>query len=216
VAGNAGASYGVAIDEFDSKQIGKPDSAPAELGTNRGFSHYFGLNNFFAANKPIITGDTVKGSAYNLRVQDRLLENANLITTGTLTLQQASTQTLNNDVYTYARYSGDNSTAQRLARLNSDLVSFDAAGGLPATQQSLQGYSSQLLGFISQRSSEATDSATNAKVLLDGFVSKSDAGSGVNLDEELANTITFQNAYAASARIITTVNKMYEDLLQSF
>ena len=215
VGGNAGASYGVAIDELDSKQIGKPDGSPAEAGTNRGFSHYFGLNNFFAANAPTLTGDTVKGSAFNLKVQDRLIANANLISTGTLSKQESSTASNNLDVYTYARYAGDNTVAQRLAKLNSDLISFDSAGGLPATQQSLQGYSSQLLGFISQRSSEASDNATNAKVLFDGFVSRADAGSGVNLDEELANTITFQNAYAATARIITTVNKMYEDLLQT-
>ena len=45
---------------------------------------------------------------------------------------------------------------------------------------------------------------------------RSETVSGVNLDEELANTITFQNAYSANARVITTVNKMYEDLLQAF
>jgi flagellar hook-associated protein 1 FlgK len=72
------------------------------------------------------------------------------------------------------------------------------------------------LGYVSQRSAEATDNAANTKILYDGFVSKSDAASGVNLDEELANTVTFQNAYSATARVITIVNKMYEDLLQAF
>lgn len=216
IGGNAGESYGVAIDELDSQQLGKPDGAPAEAGTNWGFSHYFGLNNFFASNSLTTTGDAQKGSAVNLRVQDRLLANASLISTGSLVRQEKSVATNNNDVYTYVRFSGDNSVAQRLARLNSDVISFDAAGGLPATSQSLQGYSSQVLGFLAQRSSEARDNAANAQTLFDGFVSESEAGSGVNLDEELANTITFQNAYSATARVISIVNQMYESLLETF
>jgi flagellar hook-associated protein FlgK len=216
VGGNSGQTYSVAIDELNSQQIGKPDNIPSEPGTNWGFSHYFGLNNFFTANNPTTTGETLKGSAYKLSVQDRLLENANLISTGTLVQQSKSAASGNRDVYTYARYSGDNTIAQGLAKFNSQLVSFDAAGGLPTAQQSLQSYTSEILGFVSQRSSEASDNAANAQILFDGFKSKSDAVSGVNLDEELANTVTFQNAYSATARVITIVNKMYEELLQSF
>jgi flagellar hook-associated protein 1 FlgK len=216
IGGNSGQTYSVAIDEMDSQQLGKPNSAPAEAGTNWGFSHYFGLNNFFTANNPTTTGETLKGSAFKLSVQDRLLENANLISTGALTQQSKSAATGNRDVYTYARYSGDNSIAQSLAKFNSQLLAFDAAGGLPTAQQSLQSYTSEILGFVSQRSSEASDNAANAQILFDGFKSKSDAVSGVNLDEELANTVTFQNAYSATARVITIVNKMYEELLQSF
>ncbi len=209
-------TYGVAIDELDSKQLGKLDQSPAEDGTNWGFSHYFGLNNFFASNEPSTTGDTVAGSAYYLKVQDRLLANANLITTGNLSLQTANADTNYQEIYTYARYVGDNSAIQQIAKLNSQLVSFDAAGGLSSTQLSLQGYTSDIMGFISQRSSEATDNAASAKVLYDGFVSKSESISGVNLDEELANTITFQNAYSATARVMSIVNDMYEQLLQAF
>ena len=36
---------------------------------------------------------------------------------------------------------------------------------------------------------------------------------GVNLDEELANMVNFQNAYAASGRIIKTVDELFDVLL---
>ena len=36
--------------------------------------------------------------------------------------------------------------------------------------------------------------------------------SGVNLDEELANIVVFQNAYAASARVIQTTNELFDQL----
>jgi flagellar hook-associated protein FlgK len=155
IGGNSGVSYGVAIQELDSKQLGKPDGLPAEAGTNRGFSHYFGLNNFYASNDETLTGDTLRNSAYNLQVEDRLLKDPNLIATGTLSLQEATAATGGRPVYTYARYAGENSIAQQIAKLNTGLLTFDAAGGLPVSQQSLQGYTSDLLGFVSQRSSEA-------------------------------------------------------------
>jgi flagellar hook-associated protein 1 FlgK len=37
--------------------------------------------------------------------------------------------------------------------------------------------------------------------------------SGVNLDEELTALTSYQQAYAAGARLLTVVNQMYEDLL---
>lgn len=216
VAGNAGATYAVSINELDSKQLGKPDATPAEAGTNLSFSHYFGLNNFFKSNALTATGDTLRNSAYNLAVQDHLIVNPNLISTGKLIQQTASTASNNLDVYTYARYAGDNSIAQQLALLNTQVLSFDAAGGLPAVQLSLQAYAGQVIGSVAQKSSAANDNTANAEFIFNGFKSKQQAISGVNLDEELANTILFQNAYSATARVVTVVNKMYEDLIASF
>ena len=37
--------------------------------------------------------------------------------------------------------------------------------------------------------------------------------SGVNMNEELTNLIRFQNSYGASAKVITTVEKMLDTLL---
>lgn len=36
---------------------------------------------------------------------------------------------------------------------------------------------------------------------------------GVNVDEEMANLVTYQNAYAASARVVTTITEMFDTLL---
>jgi flagellar hook-associated protein 1 FlgK len=36
---------------------------------------------------------------------------------------------------------------------------------------------------------------------------------GVNLDEELSNLTIYQNAYAASARVISIVQTMYDALM---
>ena len=39
--------------------------------------------------------------------------------------------------------------------------------------------------------------------------------SGVNMDEELSNMLIYQNAFSASARIITTVREMFDTLLDA-
>ena len=46
----------------------------------------------------------------------------------------------------------------------------------------------------------------------DAFKSKS----GVNLDEEAANLIRYQQAYAAAAKVITVADEMFDILLSSF
>ncbi len=42
------------------------------------------------------------------------------------------------------------------------------------------------------------------------------ATSGVDIDTEMANLMALQNAYSANARVMSTVNSMYQSLLQAF
>jgi flagellar hook-associated protein FlgK len=208
-------SYCVAIDTMDSTQLGNPTGSPPELGTNWGFSHYFGLNNFFTSNAPIASGDTLKNSAIHLAVADRIVADPNLISTGKIALQNQPADVTKPAQYTYVLYSGDNSVAVQLANLSKQTVAFDQAGGLPNTSVTLQAYTSNFLGYTASQTNAAADTATNAKALYDGFKSRQQATTGVNLDEELANTITFQNAYSATARVVSVVNQMYESLIQA-
>ena len=38
--------------------------------------------------------------------------------------------------------------------------------------------------------------------------------SGVNIDQEMANLLTLQNAYAANARVLSTVKDMFDTLMK--
>lgn len=208
-----GNEFTISINELDSKQLGKLDEVPPQAGTNRGFSHFFELNNFFESNKPTTTGDTVNNSAINLSVEQRLRDNPNLITTGELVRSAQPTDPNAKPIYTYERYNGDNSVVQRLAKVGITAMSFDAAGGLPTANLSLNGYTGEMLGFIATKTAMAQNSLTDTLTLLSGFESRADAISGVNMDEELANMIIFQNAYTASARVITVTDQLFEELL---
>jgi flagellar hook-associated protein 1 FlgK len=203
--------YVIALDELDSADQGDNQGPPVVAGTGNGFSHYFGMNNFFDAPE----NGELKGSALNLRVQDRILKNPNLVAAGDLVLQKQPTDPNAPPQYTYVRYAGDNSVAQRIAALSSKSVSFDAVSGMPATQVSLQSYTSEMLGYMASITADATDTLDNAQILYDGFNNRAEAVSGVNLDEELANTVVFQNAYSATARIVTVVDEMFQSLIDA-
>ncbi len=208
----------IAISELDSQENGVSEAAanalsPEREPTNRAFSHYFELNNFFKSNQPSDTGDTLKNSAINLQVEDRFLNNASLISLGNLERSNQPADPNARPLYTYERFISDNSVIQKLAGLGITDQTFDAAGGLSGTNQTYVGYMGQILAYTASTTVRASTDNRDSTILLDGFIERSDAFSGVNVDEEMANTIIFQNAYNASARIITATNEMFDALL---
>ena len=57
--------------------------------------------------------------------------------------------------------------------------------------------------------------ARNAQqVVYEHAVEARDRVSGVNLDEELADLLRFQQAYQANAQVIQTANRIFDALLQ--
>jgi flagellar hook-associated protein FlgK len=207
--------YTIAIDDLGSKQLGATTVTPRVVGTNRAFAHFFELNNFFKSNQPTTTGDTRKNSAINMAVEERIMNDSNLISVGNL---ERSNQLSNPDadpIYTYQRNAGNNATAQQLAKLGISIQNFDAAGGLASSRQTLVGYTGEVLAYYAATASTAELKAKDNQILLDGFAQRLDSVVGVNVDEELSNMILFQNAYIASARIISTAQEMFDALLQA-
>lgn len=209
-------TYMLAIDSLDSKELGKLATSPAQPGTNRGFSHYFDLNDFFISNSPTSTGDTLRNSAINMQVEDRIKNNSSLISRGTLAKSLDPVDPTKPPNFTYRLYPSDNSVIANLSGLAAQALTFTAAGGLGVTTQTLSGYTGQIVGSISVNSANAKTNSGNADALLQGYTVRVSAISGVNLDVELANTVIYQNAYAASARVITVANTLFEALLQAF
>lgn len=201
-----GSNRFIAIDSLNSQ----------EAGSGRGFSHYFDLNDFFQSNQPSATGDRVTNSALNLQVEQRLRDNPSLISLGSLTRGQNSISASMPPNYTYVRNIGDNSIVTRLGGLGLDTIEFGAAGGMSVTSRSFSGYISQIIGAAATNGANATANQKNAQLLMDGFTQRAASVSGVNLDNELANTVIYQNAYTASARVITVTNSLFDELLNVF
>jgi flagellar hook-associated protein 1 len=71
--------------------------------------------------------------------------------------------------------------------------------------------------IISQQG-DATASADNLKsgqeVVFNALNQRFNDKSGVNIDEEMTNLLTLQNAYAANARVLSAVKEMIDSLLR--
>jgi flagellar hook-associated protein 1 FlgK len=108
--------------------------------------------------------------------------------------------------------SADNKGALALQRAGAN-VGFGAAGFATARTTSLADYAASLVAAIGQRSAAAASAAGDAASLKSEVEERAVAQEGVNLDEELANMMVFQQAYNAGARLITTAQKLYDELL---
>jgi flagellar hook-associated protein 1 FlgK len=62
--------------------------------------------------------------------------------------------------------------------------------------------------------SNATAEQTASTQVLAQLNDQRASVSGVSLDEEAANMVQYQNAYAASAQVITAINNMMYDVIQ--
>ena len=205
IVGNNGAR--IAIDEMTSKEIGV--STTSVPGTLQGFSQYFQLNDFFAQN----TGTTLGSSASSLKVKQSLVDNPSLMSIAQLTLSNQSTVAGASPLYTYQIGIASNQAAEALANLRTTTLSFKAAGTLPAFSNNTLAYASEIYSFVGGLSNFATSTLDQQNILQKSYDTRASSISGVNLDEELANTVLYQNAYSASARIITVVSTLFDVLL---
>lgn len=108
---------------------------------------------------------------------------------------------------------GDGRGARALAGLAATKVQVNAAGGLPGQSLTLGEYAGSVIGAAALYAGNVEDLGTQAADLHSQLKTKLEGLSAVNMDEELANMIVLQNAFAASARVISTIDGMFDDLL---
>jgi flagellar hook-associated protein 1 FlgK len=88
------------------------------------------------------------------------------------------------------------------------------AGGAPAARStSVNQYGAVLAGALGDQSTAASQAATNATAVQTEATNRLQSVEGVNLDTELVNLTTYQQAYNASARLVTASQDMFTALL---
>ena len=109
---------------------------------------------------------------------------------------------------------GDNEIAQQLAEAFSANQNYTAiTNGPPSTTTTFSGYAGTILSFNSANAADAEDTFTFENAFFETLQLKLQSETAVNLDEELANMVVFQNAYNASARVIQAVDELFDVLL---
>jgi flagellar hook-associated protein 1 FlgK len=101
---------------------------------------------------------------------------------------------------------GDTSIAAQIA----DLASSATFG--TGTQTPADAYAT-FIGQIGADSQQASEMASNQDLVVQQLVDRRSSISGVSLDEEATDVIKFQQAYQASAKVITTINEMLDSLM---
>ncbi|NOX92390.1 MAG: flagellar hook-associated protein FlgK [Gammaproteobacteria bacterium] len=101
---------------------------------------------------------------------------------------------------------GDNSNVLALAALQSQKV----MGG---STENFQSAYARLVSEVGMGTREATVNANAQRSLLDRAMESQQAVSGVNLDEEAANLLKFQQAYQAAAQVIRISDDIFQTLL---
>ena len=115
-----------------------------------------------------------------------------------------------NDVNTIAASEGsagdDNRNALAIAALrdgkymNNDTSTFD-------------GYYNGVVGEVGVSVQSSSRTLSYKQTMVDQLTTRKQSISGVNIDEEMANLIRFQQSYSAAARMINVVNEMLKELL---
>jgi len=104
-----------------------------------------------------------------------------------------------------------NSAPDVVTALNSNDRNFIAVG-LALTNVSYKGLMSGIIGISSSNAKIVSDNAKLNGDTLQMTEQRYQQETGVNLDEELANLQVLQNAYAASARLITVIQTLFDTL----
>ena len=68
---------------------------------------------------------------------------------------------------------------------------------------------------VGAKASNATLVADTAQALFTQAFNRNQSTSGVNLDEEAANLLKFQQAYQAASQIISTANTIFDTILSA-
>ncbi|NBU12227.1 MAG: hypothetical protein EBT40_02130 [Betaproteobacteria bacterium] len=101
---------------------------------------------------------------------------------------------------------GDGSNAQKMADLQRALL---VAGG----ETFAESYA-KMVGVVGVQAASATTRGTAQTALVQQLRQQQESVSGVNLDEEAANLLRYQQAYQASAKLLSIAGSLLDAILQ--
>jgi flagellar hook-associated protein 1 FlgK len=129
-----------------------------------------------------------------------------------------SAQVTGNGIYQVQISSGGNAlTFSNVSgnALSSLGITGSPTGHLGAATTTYGGFASNLIADVASRAASAQTSETEKTTALTALQTTFSNESGVNVDQQTATLTQLQNLYAASARVITTVNAMFSSLISA-
>ncbi|MEO0412541.1 MAG: flagellar hook-associated protein FlgK [Pseudomonadota bacterium] len=189
-----GALQAQPVTGFGEISLITSNDTTARLSSNQSFSELFGLRK-----------GTKASHADGLRVRDSIQVDPEFLSLGKFDR--------NANAGERALTVGDSRGAAELSDMQLSQFSFDAAGGLQPLNTTISQYAAYVVGNAAIMAETASAQETDTRALQTSVSERRQDVSGVNIDEELAQMVVFQNAYNASARLISTVRQMFDELL---
>lgn len=121
-------------------------------------------------------------------------------------------------VYESGKFIGDDTRPNDLLlRLGNSSIQYSGSTGLGSAGTpfagSIDAFARRIVSFQSAQAATASSDYASQKIVSDSLQAKFDSETGVSIDEEMSNLITLQNAYAANARVISTIRELFDTLL---
>jgi len=199
-----GAGGELILDGGAGNGIGIAEITPVAIaGSTRGFSHFFGMNNFFSANEAAVNPGEF---AQSFNVESYLTTDPNRFARGTLST--AVPVVAGDNMLAI----GDGNNAEAMSAVFTQNFTFPAAGDLSSITRTLTDYAGSIINNASNKSALAESDAQIQAGIVEGIQFKMGAISGVNLDQELGELIIYEQAYNGSAQIVRTVTEMFEEI----
>ncbi|MDZ4369876.1 MAG: flagellar hook-associated protein FlgK [Phenylobacterium sp.] len=108
---------------------------------------------------------------------------------------------------------GDGQGARDMATTGEVNTLFQSAGTLGQVTMTLSRYASEFSGGIGRIAAAADTRAASAESVAREATARRQSVEGVNLDEELVNLTTYQQAFNASARMIQATSELFDVLV---
>jgi flagellar hook-associated protein 1 len=210
---NAASSISVAISDTNKIAASGPLTA-SKASTNTGSGVLGALTVTDQANADFKTPvNIVFTSANTYSVNggpDQNYTDGDTITGNGWTLKLTGKPALNDtfSVKPAASASGDNGNALAMANVAN-------VGVLDNGVTTVGKAYSQLIAQVGTAGASANTALSAQQSILDQATAAQQSVAGVNLDEEAANLLRFQQAYSASAQVITTANSIFQSLLSA-
>lgn len=110
---------------------------------------------------------------------------------------------------------GDNRGALALSAVQDKSIDFSPAGRLGNLQATLSSYAGTVLSDVGHLAAQADNLRDENQSLQSDISDRMSSIEGVNLDEELANMIQYQQSYNAAARLVQTAADIFDALLNA-
>ncbi len=101
---------------------------------------------------------------------------------------------------------GDNANALAIAGIQTENL-------LNGNSETIGSFYNGIVSNLGSAVDNTNDQSTQQQSVLTGLQNQQSSVSGVSIDEEMTNMITFQNGYDAAAKVITTVNDMFQTII---